>query len=78
MKPPGYGYKSQERPWPPGKCAEKDQSVVMGFHLILFLNTTGPERTSPIRVGMRWGGVLLRALALRGFGVDWTSGGLEG
>lgn len=52
-KPPGCGYKSQERPWPPGGYAEKDQSAVNGFGLILFLNPTGPERASPIMVGMR-------------------------
>lgn len=65
------GIRAQEGLWPPRGCVENDQSVVMGFHLIL-LNPTCPETASPMRVGMRWGVGLLRTLALRRSGMDWT------
>lgn len=73
IRPLGCGYKEQEGLAPPPRvCVENDESVVMGFHQILFLNPACPERACPMRVGIVWGVELLRTLALRGSGVEWT------
>lgn len=56
------GVRAQEGLWSPGRWVENDQSVVMGFHLLLFLNPTCPETASPTRVRMGGGGGLLRTL----------------
>lgn len=76
IRPLGCGYKrpggALSPPPPPRVCVENDQSVVMGFHQILFLNPTCPKRVCPRRVGIVWRVELLRTLALRGSGVEWT------